>query len=108
MVVNRLNLVIAVTISALLAFAFWSYSGQLGMYIAVGSSIFIFGTLAPVFAISTGEARNDVNLRTLAICFFVIGLATNAGFCLVATGDVAYIVTSSVLFLLYLSLARTS
>lgn len=104
---NPLNIMIAVCISALLAYGFWSLGNNLANYIAAGSFVFLGGTLVPAIGMSHSNTRLSVNLKVLATVFFVIGLLINAVFALFATSSVFYILASAITFLVFVFLTNT-
>jgi len=106
MKVNPVNFLIAIAISALMAFGIWSLDGELRNYVAVGSFVFLAGTLAPAIGLEYELARRAVNLRLLSIVFFVIGLVINTAFSLINLSSTTYTIVSAVVFLLYVLLAN--
>ncbi|MEI7429378.1 MAG: hypothetical protein WCL27_02910 [Betaproteobacteria bacterium] len=106
MKVNPVNFLVAIAISALLAFGLWSLDGELRNHVAVGGFVFLAGTLAPGIGIEFELARRAVNLRLVSIVFFVIGLVINAVFSLINLSSTTYTIVSAVVFLLYVLLAN--
>lgn len=106
MKVNPLNLMIAVLISAVLAYGLWSFENDLKNYVAVGGFVFFVGTLAPLIAGRYEYVRNSVNLRTICGAFFLIGLVLHCIFALTALSATSYIITSASAFLIYVFLAN--
>lgn len=106
MKINPINFLIAVLVSAILAYALWSFGGDLRNHIAVGAFVFFAGTLAPMIGGSYELARNGTNLRVTSAVFFGLGLSINGLFSMIALSATAYIVVSAVVFLLYIFLAN--
>ena len=99
---NILNFVIAILVSALLAYGFWSLGSPLANYLAVGSFLFLGGTLIPGIALRSSSARMAVNQKVLAGIFFSLGVAINLAFAFIGGSAVFYIITSAVLYLIFI------
>lgn len=106
MKINPVNFLIAILISAILAYALWSIGGDLQNYIAVGAFVFFAGTLAPTIGGAYEQARNGTNLRVTSAVFFALGLGINGLFAMISFSATAYIVVSALAFLLYVFLAN--
>jgi hypothetical protein len=104
--INSVNFLVAIAISALMAFGLWSLDGELKNYVAVGAFVFLSGTLAPGIGIEYELARRAVNLRIASIVFFMIGLLINGAFSLINFSSTAYTIISAVVFLVYVLLAN--
>lgn len=107
MKINPVNFVIAVVLSAILAYALWSFDGELKNYVAVGAFVFFAGTLVPMLGGSYVYARSGINLRVMSGVVFVLGLIINGLFSTVCYSATAYIVISSLTFLGYILLANS-
>ncbi|WP_153111219.1 hypothetical protein [Propionivibrio limicola] len=106
MKINPVNFLIAVLVSAILAYALWSFGGDLKNYVAIGAFVFFAGTLAPMIGGSFELSRNSTNLRVTSAVFFVLGLIINGLFSMITFPATAYIVVSAIAFLLYVFLAN--
>jgi energy-converting hydrogenase Eha subunit E len=106
MKINPVNFLVAIALSALLAFGLWSFDGELKNYVAVGAFTFLAGTLAPGIGVEFEFARRALNLRIVSLGFFVIGLVINSVFSLISLSSTAYTIVSTVAFLLYVLLAN--
>ncbi len=106
MKVNTVNFMIAVALSALLAYGLWSLDGALKNFVATGSFVFFAGTLAPCIGINFERARSAANLRVVCIVFFLVGAALNAAFAFVGSSQTLYIIVAAVLFLIYIFVAN--
>lgn len=98
---NIVNVLVAVFVSALTAYGLWNIENELKGYIAVGTFVFMASTLVPMIGGSYEYTRNAVNLRVVCAIFFVFGVGTNLFFSLVGMSAVSYIITISLLFLIY-------
>jgi len=107
MKINAINSLVALLISLLLAYAFWSLDGTLKNYVLVGSFFFLVGTLIPAIGITHESQRVLVNLRVLSGVFFAIALAINGIYSMIAAAPTAYIILSALLFVVYLFIANT-
>lgn len=106
MKLNPVNSLIALVLSAILAFALWSLNGDLKNYVAVGAFVFFAGTLVPLIGGRYEYVRSGVNLRVVSGVFFVLGLVINGIFGSLAFSATAYIVTSALVFLVYAFIAN--
>ena len=106
MKLNPVNSLIAIVLSAILAYALWSLNGDLKNYVVVGAFVFFAGTLVPLIGGSYEYVRSGVNLRVVSGVFFVLGLLINGIFGLLAFSATAYIVTSALVFLVYAFIAN--
>lgn len=102
MKINPVNCLIAIALSAIIAFALWSVDGELKNYVAVGAFVFFAGTLVPMLGGNYECARNEANLRVMSGIFFVIGLVINGLFSAISYSATAYIIISSLAFLVYI------
>jgi hypothetical protein len=105
--INTLNIAISVLISALVAYGFWCIGGGLAKYLAVGSFLYLSGTLAPAIGLSSANARVAVNQKAISGLFFLVGLAINAVFALFASSSVIYILLSAISYLIFIVIINT-
>lgn len=106
MKINPVNTLVAVLLSALLAYALWSVDGELKNYVAVGAFVFFAGTLVPMIGGSYEYARNGFNLRVVSGVFFALALLVNVMFASFSWSATAYIVSNAALFLVYVLLGN--
>ncbi len=106
MKINPVNFLVAIAISALMAFGLWSLDGELKNYVAVGAFSFLAGTLVPGIGIKYELVRRAVNLRIVSIVFFVIGLLINGAFSLINLSSTLYTIVSTIVFLIYVLLVN--
>ena len=106
MQINPVNALIAVLLSALIAYALWSFDGTLANHVAVGAFVFLVATLVPLIGGSYERPRNGFNLRVTSGVFCVIALLDNILFASFDFSATAYIVTTASLFLVYVLLAN--
>lgn len=106
MKINPVNVLLAILVSAILAFGLWSLDGELKHYVAVGAFFFFAGTLLPMIGGSFESARKGINLRTVSSVFFVLGLLINGFFAMLGLSATAYIIVCALAFLAYVFLAN--
>ena len=104
--INPANFLSAFAISALIAFGLWSLDGDLKIYVAIGSFVYLFGTLGPAIGIDYELARNSTNLRVICIVFFFAGLSINLGVAFFGGSKALYILTNAISFIVYIILAN--
>lgn len=98
---NPINSVIAVLLSALLAYGLWSLDGSLKNYVAIGGFAYFAGTLVPCLGASFEYTRRGTNLRILSGLFFAVGLAINGLFALMSMAATTYVILLAIVFLMY-------
>lgn len=108
MKIHAVNLLIAIAISALLTFGFISIDANiLKGAIGLGSFIFFASTLSMVIGVSFGNPRVGVNVKLVSTIFFVVALCLNLAFAYISFTQTSYIITSGVVFFLYVLLANS-
>lgn len=113
MKVNALYSVIAVAISALIAYGFYSFCRSENEWLmAIGSFLFIGFPLFLAMGVSSPAKRSSVNMKVLAVVLFLLVLALNILFaCLPHFSIPLYIITNGiaalVFFLIYHSIYST-
>ena len=107
MKLHVVNFLVTVSISALIAYGLWSIDGDLKNFVAVGSFVFMVGTLVPSFGIDFDVARRAVNLRVVCGIFFVIGLVMNTVFSFIGTSQTMYVLVNAIVFLLFVVIANS-
>jgi hypothetical protein len=101
MKLNPVNFLIALALSAVIAYGFWSIDGGLKNYVAIGAFVFLSGTLVPAMGISYALARRAINLRAVCFSFTLIALILNGIFSIFFSSETAYIIVSMIAFLVY-------
>ncbi len=101
------NTAIAIAVSALIAFGLWNMGGGLKNFVAIGSFVFLAGTLIPAIGIDFVYARRATNIRVVAVTFFVVGLVGNILFSVGATSSTAYVLVSAITFLAFVYIANS-
>lgn len=106
MKIDSVYFLIAVTAGLLISYGFWSQAGELSGYIAIGSAVYLCSTLGMMIGVRHENSRTRINLSTLSGVFFLIGLIINWFFGFAGNIPVAYIMTSTLSFLVYAALAN--
>jgi len=106
--VHLVNTLVALAVTALITFGISSIDGNtLKGQIGIGSFIFIASTLVFAIGITFDNVRMGINVRLISWIFFVVGLLLNLLFALVAFSQTSYIITSGVVFLIYVLVANS-
>lgn len=111
--INVLYSIIAVCISALVAYGFYSFCrSENQCLMAIGGFLFIGFPLFLAMGVSSPARRSTVNMKVLAVVFFLIALAVNILFaCLSHFSIPLYIIlngiTALIFFLIYHSVYST-
>lgn len=105
--IHALNIVIAVGISALLAYGLWQLgAGAIRGTVAVGGFAFLASTLTCAIALRYADARVGVSVRAVGWIFFVVALGLNLGFALAGASQPIYLITCGIAFLVFLLAAN--
>lgn len=107
MQIRLVNFLIAILLSALIAYGLWSTGSPLKEYIGIGSFLFLSGTLIPAMGIEYEYARRATNVKTSSGLFFVIGLVVNIGCAYINISAITYILTSAIIYLIFVLMANT-
>ncbi|HRE19188.1 MAG TPA: hypothetical protein PLW86_19310 [Rhodocyclaceae bacterium] len=107
MKVHPVNLFAAIVISALLTFGVASLdSNAMKATIAIGGFVFLVTTLSLGIGFTFANARAGVNVKVVSFVFFVGAAILNMVFGIFSFSQTSYIITSGVLFLLYVVIAN--
>ena len=103
MKVNFVQSIIAILISALFAYGFYSFSvSDNKTLLSLGSFMCLGITSTISFGCSFELSRTSTNIKTVAILFFVIALISNSCFTLMAFSVPAYVLINGILFLIFM------
>jgi hypothetical protein len=106
MKINFVTTIIALAISLLLAYGFYSFSDSDNkLLFCVGSFVFIAATLIMTIGVSLELPRTTANVRVVSGIFFTIALASNITFLFIKFSIPGYIITNGILLLIFLLLA---
>lgn len=100
-------LLIALAISALIAYALYSFcvTTDNQMLLAIGGGVMSACTLGTLLGFSFEPDRTSVNIKTLSATFFFLSLVSNTVFAFLQFSVPTYIVTNGILLLTWLILA---
>lgn len=100
--VKFFQLIIALAISALLSFGFYSMDiDENKLLIALGGFLFFSATLTCVMGIKFETAGVSVNVRVLSAIFFVVGLLSHFVFSFFSSSIPLYVIVNGILILVY-------
>ena len=103
MKLNFIQTIIALSISLLISYGFYSLgSGENKIILSLGSFVFLASTLITMLAVSFEYPRTTTNVRVLSGVFFVVAMISNLIFIFINFSVPSYIIISGVLFLIYL------
>jgi hypothetical protein len=104
--INIILTFIAICISALCAYAFFSISNSENkLLLSGGGFIYLSVTLFATIAAQFNEAKKTTNIKSLSGIFFTIGLISHIVFAFVSFSPAAYIIPAGLLLLAFMSLA---
>lgn len=94
---------IGASIAALIAYAMYVFSlGQNKELIAGGCFLYTSITLILAFGASFDSARTGTNIKTLAMVFFITGIASHIAFAYFGSFQPAYIIVNGLLLLIFI------
>lgn len=103
MKINFVPTIIAIAITLLIAYGFYSfYEGENKLLLTSGSFIFIVATLIMSIGVSYQLPRTTTNIRTVSGIFFMVALVSNVIFSFLKFSIPSYVITSGLLFLVYI------
>lgn len=95
MKLSLVNFAIAVLISALIAYGFYTLSGEGNRYcVTLGSFCFCASTLCLMIGVAFERRRTGVNLKIVCSLFLGVGLALNLLYALVPLSTSSYLIVS--------------
>jgi len=102
MKVNFIKSVIAIAVSGLIAYGFYSFhNSENKLLLSVGSFAFLTLTLLLTIGISFDFPRTSTNVRTVSVIFFLVALTSNFIFSFFSFSVPLYIIANGILILLY-------
>ncbi|MFD1628660.1 hypothetical protein [Pseudopedobacter beijingensis] len=106
MKVNFVKSIIALAVSGLIAYGFYSFhSTESKGVLVIGSFLFLAITLLFSIGISFNLSRTVALVRTVSIIFFFISLVSNLVFIYINFNMPLYIIINGILFLIYVLVA---
>jgi hypothetical protein len=102
MKVNFIQTIIAVAISILIAYGFYSFhNGESKLILSVGSLLFLSATLIMAIGISFKQSRTTTNIRVVSGIFFFVGVVSNLIFSFFHFVVPSYIIVNGILLLTF-------
>lgn len=106
MKINFAQTIIAIAVSALIAYGLYNFhDGENKILLSVGSFVFLSVTLALSIGVNFGQSRTTANIRVVSVIFFVIALISNIVFNFLSFSEPSYIITNGILLLIYILIA---
>jgi hypothetical protein len=103
MKINFVQTSIAIALSFLLAYGFYSFNkSENKLVLGIGSFIFLASTLVVMIAMNFELNRTTSNIRVVSSVFFVFGLIINLIFSFILFSIASYIITNGIFLLLFL------
>tara|TARA_B110000908_G_C10037430_1_gene350199 strand:+ start:260 stop:604 length:345 start_codon:yes stop_codon:yes gene_type:complete len=93
---------IAIAISLLIAYGFYSFhDSENKVMLSLGSFIFFATTLVTTIGVSFERPRTTTNIRTVSGIFFIIALFSNLVFSFLTFSIPGYVIVNGMLFLIF-------
>jgi hypothetical protein len=103
MKVKLIPAIVAVLLSALIAYGFYSFHKfDNQILLSVGGFVFCAVTLFFTFGVNSDLSRTTTNIRFLSITFFLIALISNLIFCFTNFSVPLYVILNGILLLIYI------
>ena len=107
MKVHPVNLLAAFVMSALITYGiFLMDSNVIKIVMGIGSFVFFTSTLGVSIGITFTSARTGVNVKIVAIIFFIISLMLNLLWAYFTFSQASYVIAVGIAFLLYIMVAN--
>lgn len=106
--VNPVNLLAALIVSALLSFGIYSIdnAAPLKMLFTSGSLLFFTSTLSIAIGCNFTSTRAGVNIKIVAMLFFIVAFIFNLFWVIFGFSQTSYIIVGGILFLIYIVVAN--
>jgi len=105
--VHPVNLLAAFVMSALITYGICIMdSNVIKVVMGIGSFVFLASTLGVSIGITFTSARIGVNVKVVAIGFFIIALILNLLCAYFTFSQASYVITTGIAFLLYVVVAN--
>ncbi len=106
MKINFVQTIIAIAVSALIAYGLYSFhDGENQILLSVGSFVFLSVTLVLSIGVNFEQSRTTTNIRVVSGIFFAIALISNLIFNFLSFSEPSYIITNGILLLIYVLIA---
>lgn len=102
MKLDFIKTIIAIAVSGLIAYGFFSFSTSINKdLLTFGSFFFLIITLTMTIGVNFKLPRTTTMVRTISAIFFTIALISNVVFSFIAFKEAIYIIVNGILFLIY-------
>ena len=106
MKINFVQTIIAIAVSSLIAYGFYSFCGSKNKaLLTMGSFIFLATTLVITIGVNFEKSRTTSNVRVVSGIFFAIALMSNLVFSFFTFSTPSYVITNGILLLIYMLIA---
>lgn len=103
MKINTFPALIAILVSALIAFGFYSFTDNAEkLLLAIGGFIFSAVSLMLFVGAQYGHYTRNINVRSTSLMFFGAFMVSNTAFCFMAFEPATYIIINGILFLIFI------
>jgi hypothetical protein len=106
MKLNFVPTIIAIALSALIAYGLYSFhDSENKILLSLGSFVFLVTTLVIAIGVNFEQPRTTTNIRVVSGIFFVIALASNLIFSFFTFSTPSYLITNGILLLIFALIA---
>lgn len=106
MKVNFIQTIIAIAVSLLIAYGFYSFhDSENKILLSAGSFLFMSFTLALSIGVNFKQSRTTTNIRAVSGIFFAITLISNLIFSLINFSVPSYVIINGILLLSFILIA---
>jgi len=107
--INAVQTIIAIAISALFAYGFYSFHlfSDTKILLSAGSFLFLAATLTLAIGTRFQQPRTTANIRVVAGIFFVVAFVSNLSFLFMRFSTPTYIIINGILLLIFVSITYT-
>lgn len=106
MKINFVQTLIAIAVSALIAYALYHFhNGENQMLLCIGSFVFLSVTLVLSIGVNFEQSRTTTNIRVVSGIFFAVALISNLIFNFLSFSEPSYVITNGILILFYVLIA---
>jgi hypothetical protein len=103
MKINFVQSIIAIAISSLIAYGFYSFhQGTNSILLSAGSFVFLTSTLLFAIGASFELPRTTMNVKVVSGIFFLMGLISNLIFTFIVFSPPLYIISNGILLLVFI------
>jgi len=108
MKINFVQTIIAITVSALIGYGFYSFhNSDNKLLLTLGSFAFTLFTLIITIGISFEQSRSTSNIRVVSGIFFFVGVISNLIFSFINFSIPSYIIVNGILLLSFALIAHS-